>query len=383
MIYLDNAATTFPKPASVLQAVKCCQQCYAANPGRAGHALAAKADETVFETRQTLAAFFGGDVQRTAFCFNCTHAINTALKGILQKGDHVIISSLEHNAVLRPLEQLRQSGIITYDVLQVAPKDDAVTLQRTAALIQTQTRLLFVTHVSNVFGTVLPVSKLASLAHAHGILFGVDAAQSGGVFDLNMQTDAVDLLCVPGHKGLFGPMGTGALLFSNRVTPAPLLQGGTGSLSLEKKQPDVLPDKFESGTLNLPGIAGLGAGLRFVNQTGTAAIRSHEAQLITLLREDLSVVSGVRIYDEMRSLQPQTLLSFSVESVPSEEVGSALNRVGFAVRAGFHCAALAHTMQNSTESGTVRVSPSIFNSKKQIKNLSFYINQIAKRHFLC
>ena len=383
MIYLDNAATTFPKPQCVLQAVQRCLRCYAANPGRAGHALAAMADETVFETRRALAAFFGADVTRTAFCFNCTHAINTALKGVLQKGDHVIISSLEHNAVLRPLEHLRQNGVIEYDILQVAPENDVLTLQRAAALIQPQTRLLFVTHVSNVFGTVLPIRKLAALANAHGILFGVDAAQSAGVFDLNLQADAIDLLCIPGHKGLFGPMGTGALLFSTKVTPAPLLQGGTGSLSLEKQQPDVLPDQFESGTLNLPGIAGLSAGLRFLKQTGTAAIRAHEAELISSLREDLSVISGVRLYDELRSAQPQTLLSFSVASMSSEEVGSALNQFGFAVRAGFHCAALAHTRHGSSESGTVRVSPSVFNTKKQIKSLSFCINQIAKRHFLC
>lgn len=378
MIYLDNAATTFPKPESVGRAVADCLRCYAANPGRSGHRLAAKASAQVFAAREALASLFGAQTERTVFTSGCTHAVNLALKGVLQKGDHVIISSLEHNAVLRPLERLRRDGVVTYDIAAVAPDDEMQTVRNVEALIRPETRLLFVTHVSNVFGTVLPLRALSRLADSRGLLFGVDAAQSAGVFPLSLETAAIDLLCLPGHKGLFGPMGTGALLLSPRVDPLPLLEGGTGSLSLEPEMPRMLPERLESGTLNLPGVAGLLAGLRFVAATGTDAVRSHEEALCKALREDLSVIPGVRLFGP----EKQTLLSFSVMGRSSEEIGALLDRCGFAVRAGFHCAALAHTLHPSTETGTVRVSPSVFNTKKQIKNLSFCINQIAMRNIL-
>ena len=375
MIYLDNAATTFPKPETVRCAVLRCLRCFGANPGRAGHALAAKASEEAFLAREALAAFFGAQTERTIFTLNCTHAVNLALKGVLEKGDHVIISSLEHNAVLRPLERLRQDGLIGDDAAQVVPGDAAATVQNFRALIRPATKLLFVTHVSNVFGTVLPLRKLSRLAREHDLLFGVDAAQSAGVYPLSLEDPGVDLLCLPGHKGLFGPMGTGALLLSERVEPRPLLEGGTGSLSLQSAMPETLPERLESGTLNLPGVVGLRAGLQFAAAQGLDAIRAHEQALIGTLREDLSVIRGVRLFGEPGA----TLLSFAVDGRSSEEVAAALDRCGFAVRAGFHCAALAHTRHASTETGTVRVSPSVFTTKKQIKNFSFCVNQIALR----
>ena len=267
---------------------------------------------------------------------------------------------------------------MTYDAARVVPGDTGKTLQNVKALIRPETKLLFVTHVSNVFGTVLPLDALARLAAGSGLLFGVDAAQSAGVYPISMARTGIDLLCLPGHKGLFGPMGTGALLLSDRVTPRPLLEGGTGSLSLEREMPPTLPERLESGTLNLPGIAGLQAGLRFVRAQGADAVCRQEEALCRLLREDLSVIPGVRVF----GIGGETLLSFALSGRSSEEVGAALDRCGFAVRAGFHCAALAHTMQPSTETGTVRVSPSVFNTKKQIKNLSFSVNQIAMRKVL-
>ena len=383
MIYLDNAATTFPKPPEVLQAVQQCAGCFGANPGRGGYKLAERAGETVFNVRRALADFFGGTVQHTVFCFNCTHAINLALKGTLKKGDHVILSSMEHNAVLRPLERLRAQNGITYDILQVDPQHPQVTADRARALIRPETRLLFVTHVSNVFGTVLPVRALSGVAKQNGLLFGVDAAQSAGVFDLDLQKDGIDLLCMPGHKGLFGPMGTGALLFSDRVQLQPLLEGGTGTRSLEKTQPMQPPEGYESGTLNLPGIAGLGAGLRFIcRYGGTAAVRAHEEALIRTLQEDLSAIRAIELYDSLRSDDAQTLLSFSFPHRTSEEIAAELDRCGFAVRAGYHCAALAHTLHHASKDGTVRVSPSVFNTKKQIKNFAFCMNQIALRKIL-
>ena len=377
MIYFDNAATTFPKPDCVRCAMADCMRCFAANPGRAGYRLALQAGERVFEARQALASFFGGETERTVFTLNCTHAVNFALKGVLHKGDHVIISSLEHNAVLRPLEAMRETGTITYDVARVDPQSDQQTLENVRALIRPETRLLFVTHVSNVFGTVLPVASLSALAAKHDLLFGLDAAQSAGVYDLRMDALGIDLLCMPGHKGLYGPMGTGALLLSKRVTPRSLIEGGTGSLSLQREQPDFLPDALESGTLNLPGICGLGAGVSFVRRIGVGAIRAHEEGLIHLLREDLSVIPNVETFDAMAGGRRGTLLSFRISGQSAEEAGALLDRCGFAVRAGYHCASLAHTTHETADTGTVRVSPSVFSTKNQIKNLSFSLNQIA------
>lgn len=379
MIYFDNAATTYPKPDCVRCAVENCLRCFGANPGRAGHRLAARADEHVFAAREAVALFFGGKTERTVFTLNCTHAINFALKGVLQKGDHVIISSFEHNAVLRPLEAMKEAGTITFDVARVEPQNERQTLENVRRLIRPETRLLFVTHVSNVFGTVLPVASLSALAQAHGLLFGLDAAQSAGVYAIDMETLGVDLLCLPGHKGLYGPMGTGALLLSDRVTPLSLIEGGTGSLSLQHKQPDFLPDALESGTLNLPGICGLGAGVSFVRRVGITAIRSHEEDLIRLLREDLSVIPGVETFGNMAG---GALLSFRIAGQAAEETGRLLDRCGFAVRAGYHCAALAHETFGTADTGTVRVSPSVFSTKSQIKNLSFSVNQIALRKII-
>ncbi|MBQ7598642.1 MAG: aminotransferase class V-fold PLP-dependent enzyme [Clostridia bacterium] len=383
MIYLDNAATTFPKPACVRNAMAQCMNCYAANPGRGAHPLSMRASEALFDARNTLAGFFGADPVRTIFTANCTHAINYALKGVLQKGDHVIISSLEHNAVFRPLYQMKTNGTITFDVAKVVPNDDEQTLQNFAACMNDRTRLIFCTHVSNIFGTELPIRKLAALAHKNGLLFGLDAAQSAGVFPLQMGTDGIDLLCVPGHKGLFGPMGTGALLFGENIAPVSIMEGGTGSLSMQAEQPNEYPDRLESGTVNLPGIVGLAAGIHFLNRAGgCAAVHEWEAFLTNTLKEDLSVIRGVRQFDLVQN-KDASLLSFVIDGVSVEETAELLGTCGFAVRAGFHCAALAHTSMGTAETGTVRVSPGFFNTKKQIKNFSFSVNQIAMEKKVC
>ena len=384
MIYLDNAATSFPKPACVLQAVTECLRCYGANPGRGGHALSVRAGEIVFETRQKLAALFDGTPERTVFTKNCTEAINTVLHGVLCQGDHVIISSLEHNAVLRPLEQLRKTGEITYDVAFVCPDDDAQTLRNFADLIRPETRMIFCTHVTNVFGTRLPLDRLAALAKEHGLLFGVDAAQSAGAEPIALGGQHIDFLCVPGHKGLFAPMGTGALLLGGDVDLLPLMQGGTGSLSLSAEQPTVYPDRLESGTLNLPGIVGWHKGLEFLQTVGgPLAVRQKETYLLQILREDCAVIPHLHLYDEMYSGGTGTVLSCVMEGMHSEETARLLDDAGFAVRAGYHCAMLAHTCYDTTKSGTVRVSPGVFSTKQQIKKLSFSLNQIAMRKKIC
>ena len=383
MIYLDNAATTFPKPDCVKNAMSDCMRCFAANPGRGSHRLSARAGEILFDARETLAAFFGGSPERVVFTLNCTQAINYALKGVLKKGDHIVISSLEHNAVYRPLFRMQQDGLIEFDTANVVPGSDAKTVQNFAGLIKENTRMIFTTHVSNVFGTELPVAALSELARKNGLLFGLDAAQSAGIYPIDMQARQIDLLCMPGHKGLLGPMGTGVFMFGQAVDPAPIMEGGTGSLSLQAAQPAEYPDRLESGTVNLPGIAGLCEGVQFLRRIGgPEAVHDKEMRLVRSLKEGLHNIPGAKVFDHMQS-DDGALLSFNVENQPAEETALLLSRCGLAVRGGYHCAALAHESAGTAALGTVRVSPGYFNTIKQIKSFIFSVNQIALKKKIC
>lgn len=378
MIYLDNAATTFPKPPAVVRAAANACLTYGANPGRGGHRLAERAGEEVYLCREKLASMFSCDVERTAFTLNCTHSLNTAIKGVLKKGDHVITSSLEHNSVLRPLEFLRRNGVITYDVAEVAAQSDETTLRNFEKLIKPRTKMIVCTYASNVFGTVLPIKEISRLCKKYGLIFAVDCAQSAGIFKIDMEKDGIDIVCAPGHKGLFGPMGTGILMFSKNVEIRPLLQGGTGSLSLQKSQPAIYPDALESGTVNLPGIVGLSAGLDFIRSVGgEEEIHKKENYLMKLLKRELDSVKNITVYNDMHGENYAPTLSLSVDSMHSEQVAQLLDEMNVAVRAGYHCSYLAHTSRNTTKYGTVRVSPSFFNSEKDIIFFAFCLNKIA------
>ena len=300
MIYLDNAATSFPKPKSVLSAM-CRASLYSANPGRGGHSLSAKAGEIVFKTREKAAEVFHADIERVIFTKNCTESLNTAIKGCLKQGDHVIISSLEHNSLLRPVQKLSERGIITYDVANVVPESDEQTILNFQSLIKPNTKLIACCHVSNVFGTVLPIARIGEICRKNGILFAVDAAQSAGTFGYDVNGGNIDFLCMPGHKGLLGPMGTGLLILNRNVQLDSFIEGGTGSLSLETSQPEILPDKFESGTVNLPGIAGLYEGMKIIENVGCENILEKENRLTEYLTVNLKNIDGVTVYDNMHT----------------------------------------------------------------------------------
>ena len=384
MIYLDNAATSFPKPKSVINAMCSAQYCCGANPGRGGHALSVKAGQLVYRCREKLAEHFSCSSENVVFTSNCTAALNTAIKGVLKKGDHVIISSLEHNSVSRPVHAMSEKGIITYSVATVNPLDDNETLKSFASHVKENTRAIITTHVSNVFGTVLPVEKLCALCRARGLLFILDGAQSAGSHIINLEKEGIDVLCIPGHKGLLGPMGTGAIMFRDGVEIKELIQGGTGSNSLSLFQPAAYPDRLESGTLNLPGIAGLYEGIMHLEKIGgERAVLSHEGELVKMLSQDLSVIKGVTVYKEMQGDKATNLVSFNLGDLHSESVASLLDKRGFAVRAGYHCSYLAHKTYKTSEKGCVRVSPGIFTSKKDVKNFVFYLNKIAMDKNLC
>lgn len=365
MIYLDNCATTFPKPQIVTESVYSSFRRYGANPGRGGHSAAMESSQKVFEVREKVKDFLNaGEPENVIFTSGCTESLNTVIKGVLDAGDHVVISSLEHNSVVRPLERLKKSGIITYDVAQVFEGDYERTLDSFRKCFNEKTKLVVCTHGSNVFGIRLPVERLSALCHQYGIKLCVDGAQTAGVLPLNVKEDGIDYLCLSGHKGLYGPMGIGVLVINCDQIPKPLKEGGTGSSSLSFEQPDFLPDRFESGTPNLPGICGLGAGVDFIMRKGRENIFRHEMEFISRIYRELEKNSKVVLYTEKPDLKHYVpVLSFNIKGKSSEETAAVLNKkFSIATRAGLHCSPLAHMSWGTENIGTVRICPSVFTS---------------------
>lgn len=376
MIYLDNSATTYPKPQKVSGAVSQALRA-SANPGRSGHSMSLAAAKTIYDARTTAAEFFGiSSPENVIFMQNCTMALNTAIKGILKKGDHVVVSSLEHNAVMRPLKALESTGV-TVTKAEVSADDDDKTVDSFRKSINANTKAIICTHASNVWGIRLPIERLCALAHTYGLVFIVDAAQSAGVLPLNIGQMGYDIVCAAGHKGLYGPMGTGMMLLSGSVLPEEIMQGGTGSNSISLTQPEELPDRYESGTANLPGIAGLKAGIDFVRTRGTDHILSHELSLITDLYKRLDKMPHVRLYTPMPdSAHFAPLLSFNVEGLDSEDCAARLSGNGIAVRAGLHCSPCAHEALGTLETGAVRISPSVFTKHSDIERTAHIISKL-------
>lgn len=368
-IYLDNAATSFPKPEVVYGAVDRTQRNVGANPGRGGHRLALDAGRIVFETREALGEFFHiRDASRIAFTANATEAINIALFGLLQPGDRVVTSSMEHNAVTRPLRALEDRGVKVVKM----PADargfiDPADLHRACA---EPTRMVVLSHCSNVTGTLQPIEEIGPWCRREGILLLLDAAQSAGLFTIDVEAMGIDLLAVPGHKGLMGPQGTGFLYARPGLTPAPLIYGGTGGNSHSDLPPEELPERFESGTLNTPGLAGLKAGVDFIMDEGMERIREHEHQLGRQLIEGLRQIPGIRLYGPLDARFHGGAVSFNLEEYDPAELGFLLDHdYHILSRAGLHCAPDAHRTIGSFPRGTVRVSPGYFNTREDIDHL--------------
>ena len=371
MIYLDNAATNFPKPKTVLQAVNESTR-FAANPGRSGYKFSLNSSEKIFECRQKAADFFKlADVENCILTPSCTVSLNTVIYGTLKKGEHVVISSLEHNSVLRPVKRLKDMGVITFDVAEVYEGDDDRTVDSFRKCMNDKTKLVICTHASNVFGIKLPLKRIAALCKYYGVLFCVDAAQSAGVVPIDISDIGADFICAPGHKGLYGPMGTGLLLINTDKIPDSLYQGGTGSSTPDYKEPQVLPDKFESGTLNFSGFSGLSKGIDFVSKYKPQRIYNHEMKLIRKLYHGLGSMKGVELYTLMPDIQGYVpLLSFNIGDMDPNKVSDILDkRFGICVRAGLHCSLLAHNYKTTGDRGTVRVCPSAFSTEKDIDSL--------------
>lgn len=376
MIYLDNSATTYPKPDTVVKSMSNSMCRFGANAGRGFYDMSIKTTEHIYNTREKIADFFGCEnTENVIFTYNCTMSLNMAIKGVARKGGHFIISDLEHNSVLRTVEKLKSRGTCDYSIAEVDVDDDK-TINNFSKCIRKNTVAIISTGASNVFGFITPFAKIGELAHKNNILFILDAAQIAGVIPINVQNDNIDILCCAGHKGLYGPSGTGVIIFNSEVEFDTIIEGGTGSNSFSEKQPEILPDRFESGTPNIPGIVALGYGVDFINKIGIKNIYKHEKDLILHLQKSLEKINSVNLYGVERTSAP--ILSFNVQDMHSEEVASILSKENIAVRAGFHCAPIAHKKMSTLDTGTVRISPSFFTSKKDIDFLIKCVRKFAK-----
>ena len=375
MIYFDNAATTFPKPKEVIRGVAECMQNYGGNPGRGAHPLALAAAEAVYSTREELASLFGSKSENTVFTQNATHALNLAIFGLARHGDHIIISNLEHNSVLRPVAELYRRGIASYSVFDALCSEEE-TLENLKKAVRRNTRIAITTHVSNICPHKLPIEKISAFCRERGILHIVDASQSAGIYDINMQ-NGLSVLCAPGHKGLYGPQGTGFCLFTDdfdfeRLRPT--VFGGNGINSAKTDMGKVSPESYEGGTLAVPSIAGLGAGVRFVKRIGTAKIRAHEAALCEKIKQNLRSDGRIKIYLPEES---GSALLFNAYGIDGSELARRLARRGICTRAGLHCAPTAHEALG-TGGNAVRLSFSAFNTAEEAESFCAVLKECLK-----
>lgn len=371
MIYLDSAATTYPKPQNVYASVSDALRRYSFNSGRGGYRQSVDAAEKIFDVRIKLAEMFNCSEQNIVFTNNCTTAINTAVRGLAKKGSHILISSLEHNAVWRTVCCLREDGISDFDIVEYS-SDTEKFLNNIKEKEKSNTSMVVMLHASNVFGVVTPIKAIGDYCRQKGWYYIVDAAQSAGVLPIDMKDCGISALCAPGHKGLYGIMGSGFLALSDSILPAPLTCGGTGSNSAHWRQPDDLPDRLEAGTLNNPGIISIGAGVDFIKRKGIDKIYHHEMRLIEFMYKELEKTEGISLYAPFEQIKAP-VLSFNVGDYHSEEAASRLAERQIAVRAGLHCAPLAHNSFKTSNRGTVRVSTCAFTT---FHDCEYFLNSV-------
>lgn len=377
-IYLDNAATSFPKPESVYQALDRFARHDLANPGRAGHRMALAAERALDDGRHRLNQFFHGEApERFVFTLNCTDALNMAFKGVLRPGDHVITSDLEHNSISRPLRQMELDGKIALTRLQ-ADGGGTLNPDDVRHAITPKTRLIALTHASNVVGTVQPIADIGKIVRERDLLFLVDVAQTAGVMPIDVQTMNIDLLAFPGHKSLLGPTGTGALYVGPRAKVGVWREGGTGGDSSSETQPKEFPYFLEGGTPNVLGVAGLAAGIQYVEQQGVDKIRRHEVELTERLWKRLDEIGGFQVFGHRDLARRVGTLSFRSEALPAAELGGILDQAfDIAIRPGLHCAPYIHRALGTFPEGAVRVSPGAFNTEADIDQLAAALAEIV------
>ncbi len=368
-IYFDNAATSWPKPEAMMNAMIAFNANVGANPGRSGHRLSVEAGRIVFDARERVASLLGAkDPFTLVFSRNATEAINIAVRGLLRPGDHVITSGMEHNSVMRPLREAEREGI-ELEVVPCSPTGE-ISPDDAARAIKKNTKALFVTHASNVTGTIMPVGDLAAMARERGVITCVDAAQTAGSVPIDVDRDAIDILFFTGHKSLYGPQGTGGMYIRKGLESlvAPLERGGTGSRSEYEEHPDFMPDRFESGTPNAIGIAGLGAGVRHIIETGIEKIRSREIALTGLFMEGLAAMGGVTVHGPGDPARKTAVTSFTFEGMSTSDISFELDEhFDVMTRPGLHCAPSAHRTIGTFPGGTVRCSFGIFTTGDEVR----------------
>ncbi len=380
IIYFDNAATSWPKPPQVREAMDRFMEEIGANPGRSGHALSVEAARIIYEAREALCSLFcTKDSSRMILTPNATESLNLALKGLLRPGDHVITSSMEHNSVMRPLRDLEKKGVELTVVSCFG--DGQLDPREVEKRIRSNTRMIALNHASNVTGTLLPIGEVGKIARAYDLLFLVDAAQTAGAHPLDVDRERIDLLAFSGHKSLFGPQGTGGLAIGDRVKEKemfPLKQGGTGSRSEFEEQPDFLPDRFESGTPNTVGIAGLLAGVQYVLDKGVERIYEQEMALTQRLLEGLKEIPKIKVYGPRDPKGRIATMSFNFLDLPPSEGARRLEKeFGIFCRPGLHCAPSAHRTIGTFPEGTIRFGLSVFNTEEEIEAALKAVSLIA------
>ena len=375
--YLDNAATSFPKPPSVAREMSRCINNYCGNAGRGSHKLSLYAANKIYECREEICTLVNAPApENIIFVPSCTYGLNLIIKGILKQGDHVLISDMEHNSVLRPISKLANEGKInfeTFSALSNPNQSDESILKNIEKKLRKNTKLIICTHQSNICSFSLPIDKIGDLCFRHNILFALDVAQSIGHYNIDLQKSKISYISAPGHKGLYGPQGSAFVIINSKNLLLPLIEGGNGIYSLETKMPDFLPERHEVGTLALPSIVGLCEGIREIKSRGIDEISSHERELFRYLRDGLQNIKGSTVY---ASEFEGNTLSFNLESTPAEKVSAILDEANICVRAGFQCSALGHTSLGTKETGTVRASFGVYNTKNDIDNLLSVLSKI-------
>jgi cysteine desulfurase/selenocysteine lyase len=368
-VYLDNAATTFPKPSEVIQFMCDFYQTRGVNPGRTGFDLALEAEQTLADARRTLTDFFGGsDPDRLVFSYNVTDALNLLISSVLQPGDHAVTTCLEHNSVLRPLYMHRELGV----TVDLVPFDDRgyIDPDDIARRLRRNTRLVVVNHGSNVIGTIQPVQEIGEICRDHGVLFAIDAAQTAGLVPIDVAAMNIDVVCFTGHKSLFGPSGTGGMYICEHVDIRPCRAGGTGVMSALKGQPEVYPWHMEFGTVNTMGVAGLLEAQRWIaDRGGVQAIYEHEMRHARRLRDGLAAIEGVQLYCANLDHDHLPVFVFNIDGLPADQTGTFLDvEHDVITRTGLHCAPLVHEGIGTFKAdGTVRFSPGVFTTDEEVE----------------
>ncbi len=366
-VYLDNTATSWPKPYSVVNAISDYLVNYGANPGKSGHGMSLKAGREVFEARELIAEFFNVEQsEKVIYTANATQSLNTAIQGLIKEGDHVIISSLEHNCVIRPLRELEKSKNIELSIIQ-CDNTGIIDISKIENAIKRNTKAVITLHGSNVTGSILPIREIGSICKENNIIYIVDASQTVGYLPVDMNADNIDILAFTGHKKLYGPPGIGVLCLNNDIDLPSMIQGGTGSFSEHETMPDFYPDKLEAGTKNSVGIIGLKAGMQFVIDKGIYNIRKQLNELTYHFIDRLEKIEGITVYGPDKDVERLPIVSVNIEGMSQSDIAYKLDtEFGIMVRAGLHCAPLAHKTIGTYPNGSVRFSMGCYNTKQEI-----------------